>query len=230
VTTVVLVRHGLTDANASGVLAGWTPGVHLAEKGRAQVEALGERLAPVQFAAIVTSPLERCRETAAALAKGRDIKPVVDKRVGECKYGDWTGQPLKTLVKDPLWKTVQAHPSAARFPGEDGESLAETQARAVAAVRAWNAKLGPEATYVVCSHADVIKTIVADALGVHLDLFQRIVIDPASVSIVTYTDLRPFVVRVNDTGGSVDALIPKKTKRRARRRSSDATVGGGAGS
>src|SRR3954464_8775522 len=229
-TTVLFVRHGLSEANNGGVLAGWTPGVHLAEKGREQVDALAERLAPLTLAAIVTSPLERCQETADVLAKSRDtIEPVIDDRFGECKYGDWTGQELKKLTKEPLWKIVQAHPSAARFPGDGGESLAETQARAVAAVRDWNAKLGEDATYLVVSHADVIKAVLADALGQHLDLFQRIVINPASVSVVQYTELRPFVMRVNDTGGRVDDLLPPKKRTRRRKPSSDAVVGGGTG-
>src|SRR3954468_18033113 len=228
-TTVLLIRHGLSDANTGGVLAGWTPGVHLAEKGREQVDALAERLAPLPLAAIVTSPLERCQETADVLAKSRDtIEPIVDDRFGECKYGDWTGQELKKLTKDPLWKVVQAHPSAARFPGNGGESLAETQARAVAAVRDWNSKLGDAPTYLVVSHADVIKAVLADALGQHLDLFQRIVVNPASVSVVQYTSLRPFVVRINDTGGRIDDLMPVKKTRR-RKPSSDAVVGGGTG-
>jgi probable phosphomutase (TIGR03848 family) len=228
--TVLFVRHGLTDANTGGVLAGWTPGVHLADKGREQVEALAERLVPVPFAAILTSPLERCQETADVLAKGRDtVSPVVDERFGECRYGDWTGQELKKLVKDPLWSVVQAHPSAARFPGEGGESLAETQGRAVAGIREWNEKLGDDATYVVVSHADVIKAVLADALGQHLDLFQRIVVNPASVSVVQYTKLRPFVTRINDTGGKVDDLIPPKKRTRKRKPSSDAVVGGGTG-
>lgn len=227
-TTVVLVRHGLTDANSSGVLAGWTPGVHLAEKGVEQVNALAERLAVVPVAAIVSSPLERCQETAAALASGRDgISVQSDDRLGECRYGDWEGQALKTLAKNPLWKVVQSHPSAARFPG--GEALRETQARAVDAVRSRNDALGDEATWVAVSHGDVIKAILADALGMHLDAFQRIQIDPASVSVVRYTPLRPFVVRMNDRGGAVADLMPPKKRGRRRQASSDAAVGGGAG-
>jgi probable phosphomutase (TIGR03848 family) len=231
VTTVLLVRHGRTASNTGGVLAGWTPGVSLDDTGRAQSGALAARLAPVPLAAVVSSPLERCVETAQLLAAGRDGREVqLDDRLGEAHYGDWTGQELKKLAKDPLWKVVQAHPSAATFPGEDGESLRDTQARAIAAVREWNAKLGPAATWLACSHGDVIKAVVADALGIHLDLFQRIVIDPCSLTVVTYTDLRPFVVRVNDTGGDVQALMPPK-RRRSRRRAadSDAVVGGGAG-
>jgi probable phosphomutase (TIGR03848 family) len=228
VTTVILLRHGRTTANTSGVLAGWTPGVLLDETGAAQVRAVGERLAKVPLAAVVSSPLERCRQTADAVAEGRDLEVQSDDRLGEARYGDWTGRTLKDLVKEPLWKVVQQHPSAAVFPGPEGEGLAQTQARAVSAVREWNAKLGPGAVWLACSHGDVIKAILADALGLHLDQFQRIVVDPASVSVVTYTETRPFVVRVNDTGGDVSGLIPPPKPRR-RKASSDAAVGGGAG-
>ena len=235
--TVILVRHGRTAANAGGVLAGWTPGVHLDERGREQAAALGERMRAVPLAAIVTSPLERTRETAAALRVGRDPKPALhtDRRVGEAHYGDWTNQPLKNLAKDPLWKVVQSHPSAAVFPGQDGEAMAAMAARAVAAVRDWNARLtastGGDPTYAVVSHGDVIKAIVADALGMHLDDFQRITIDPCSVTVIRYTDLRPFVVRVNDVGGDLGGLVPPtKPKGRRGAPSSDAVVGGGAGS
>jgi probable phosphomutase (TIGR03848 family) len=226
-TTVLLVRHGLTDANTGGVLAGWTPGVHLAEKGREQAAALAQRLAVVPVAGIVSSPLERCQETAAAIAQGRDtISIETEDRLGECRYGDWQGQSLKTLTKDPLWKVVQAHPSAVRFPG--GESMPQMQTRAIEAVRAHNKTFGDDATWIAVSHGDVIKAILADALGMHLDAFQRIQVDPASVSVVRYTPLRPFVVRMNDRGGVVADLVPAKRGRR-RKPSSDAAVGGGAG-
>ena len=228
-TTVILLRHGRTTANAGGVLAGWTAGVELDDSGRAQVQAVGERLAKVPLAAVVSSPLERCVQTATAVAAGREIAVETDERLGEARYGDWTGRAIKELVKEPLWKVVQQHPSAAVFPGPDGEGLAETQARAVAAVRAWNATLGPDAVWLACSHGDVIKAILADALGVHLDQFQRIVVDPASISVITYTETRPFVGRVNDTGGDVSALLPPPKRRRRSTRSSDAVVGGGAG-
>ncbi len=207
-TTVVLLRHGRTTANAAGVLAGWTPGVRLDDAGTAQVAAVGERLAKVPLAAVVSSPLERCVQTAEAVAARREIAVQTDDRLGEARYGDWTGRTIRELSREPLWKVVQQHPSAAVFPGDEGEGLAQTQARAVAAVRSWNAELGPDAVWLACSHGDVIKAILADALGLHLDQFQRIVVDPASISVVTYTDTRPFVVRVNDTGGDVSALIP----------------------
>ncbi len=233
--TVILVRHGRTAANATGVLAGWTPGVHLDDKGREQAAAVGARLAVVPLTAVVSSPLERTRETAEALLVGRDPMPPleIDDRVGECRYGDWTNQPLKTLAKDPLWKVVQAHPSAAVFPGDEGEPMAAMAARAVGAVRDWNARLsvgGVDPVYAVVSHGDVIKAITADALGMHLDAFQRLQVDPCSVTVIRYTDLRPFVLRTNDTGGDLSGFVPPpKTKRRSRTTSSDAVVGGGAG-
>lgn len=229
-TTVLLVRHGRTKANATAVLAGWTAGVGLDEHGQAQAAALARRLQGVPLGAIVSSPLDRCLETAAAIAAGRDGATVqADQRLGEARYGDWTGLELKKLAKDPLWKVVQQHPSAAVFPGPEGEGLAHTQVRAVAAVRDWNSRLGPDATWLASTHADVIKAIAADALGLHLDLFQRIVVDPASLTVIRYTTTRPFLIRLNDIGGAVDDLIPPKRRRRARRGSSDAVVGGGSG-
>ena len=216
-TTVLLVRHGLT-ALTGPILSGWTPGLHLDDRGRAQVASLGERMRAIPLAAVVTSPLERCRETADAVLAGREPAPPlhVDERVGEVHYGSWTGRPFKELTKDPLWRVVQGHPSAAIFP--DGEGLAAMAARATEAVRDWNARLGPDATYAVVSHADVIKALIADALGLHLDGYQRIVVDPASLTVIQYTALRPFVIRVNDTGGGVEALIPKPPSRRRRGR------------
>ena len=227
-TTVVLVRHGLTHLTGP-VLAGWTPGLHLDERGQAQAAAVAQRLRPLPLDAVVSSPLDRCLDTAGAILEGRDQELQVDDRLGECRYGDWTGRPLKELAKDPLWKVVQGHPSAVVFPGPEGEALRDTQARAVHAVRDWNARLGPDATWLGCSHGDVIKAIVADAMGLHLDQFQRISIDPCSVTVIRYTELRPFVVRVNDTGGGVADLLPPKRKGRRRKASSDAVVGGGAG-
>ena len=227
-TTVVLVRHGLTRLTGP-VLAGWTPGLHLDERGQEQAAAVAARLRPLPLDAVVSSPLDRCLDTAGAVLEGREQQLQVDDRLGECRYGDWTGRPLKELAKDPLWKVVQQHPSAAVFPGPEGEALRDTQARAVNAVRDWNARLGPDATWLACSHGDVIKAVVADAMGLHLDQFQRIVVDPCSVTVIRYTELRPFVVRVNDNGGQVADLLPPKKKGRRRRGSSDAVVGGGTG-
>jgi probable phosphomutase (TIGR03848 family) len=243
VPTVLLVRHGRTTANASGVLAGWLPGVILDEVGREQADALGRRfreagVAPVR---VVTSPLPRCVETAervlAEAGTGVGGIPLeVDDRLGECRYGAWTGRPLAQLAMEPLWRVVQDHPSAAAFPQGEGdtsgmpaESIAAMAARAVAAVREIDAAVAAEhghaALWVAVSHGDVIKAILADAAGSHLDLFQRIVVDPASVSIVRYTSSRPFVVRTNDVGGSLAGIVPPP----AAAASGDAAVGGGAG-
>lgn len=206
---LLLVRHGLTELTGP-VLAGWTPGVHLDDRGRAQVATLAARLRDLPLAAVVSSPLERCRETAEMILKDRaDTPNHVDERFGELHYGDWTGQKLETLAKDPLWRVVQAHPSSVRFPGADGEAMAAAQHRAVSAVRDWNARLGEDAVYLVCSHGDIIKAIMADALGLHLDQFQRIQAAPASLSAIRYTGLRPFVVRMNDVGGGIDGLKPE---------------------
>jgi probable phosphomutase (TIGR03848 family) len=229
-STVLLLRHGLT-AMTGPVLAGRTPGVHLDDRGRAQASAAAERISVLPVSTVVSSPLERCLETAEAVlmalrAAGREPELKIDEGIVECGYGDWTGRPLKELAKDPVWKVVQAQPSAARFP--HGEGLAEVAARAVAAVRRWDAALGPDAVWVACSHGDVIKAVLADALGLHLDSFQRIVVDPASVSVVRYTNTRPFVLRTNDVGGDLAGFAPPK--RRRSRASGDATVGGGAGS
>jgi probable phosphomutase (TIGR03848 family) len=224
-TTVLLVRHGLTAATGA-VLSGWTAGVHLDERGRAQVAALGERLLPVPLAAVICSPLERCRETAEAILGGRNPVPPlhVDEQLGEVDYGGWTGRPLRELRKEPLWAVIQATPSAAVFP--EGEPLAAMSARAAAAVRRWNADLGPDVTYAVVSHGDVIKAIVADALGLHLDGFQRIVVDPAALSVVRYGPRGTHVERVNDCGGNVAALLPAR-RRGAGRGSRPAAPGAG---
>jgi probable phosphomutase (TIGR03848 family) len=233
VTTLILLRHGRSAANAAGVLAGRTPGVELDEVGQTQAQKMVERLAGVPLAEIVSSPMVRCEQTVAPLAKDRGLTPVSEPELAEVDYGSWTGAELKTLFKEPLWKVVQAHPSAAVFPG--GEGLAGMQARAVAAVRRHGARIaaehGPTAVWLACTHGDVIKAVLADALATHLDNFQRIVVDPSSISVVHYTDTRPFVARVNDLGGDVAGLIPPKPKRRRRTaaRSSDAVVGGSTG-
>jgi len=235
VATVILVRHGRTSANVSGVLAGRTPGVRLDETGTTQAEKAAARLAAVPLAAVVSSPLERCRQTARAIARAQagGVRVATDRGLTECDYGDWQGRPLKDLAKEPLWKTVQAQPSAAHFPG--GESMAAMQARVVDAVRRRDAAIerehGPGAVWVAVSHGDLVKAVLADALGMHLDLFQRINVDPASVSIVRYTASRPFVLATNTHDGDLSWLVPPPKKGRARKRAgaSDAVVGGGAG-
>jgi len=226
VTTLLLARHGLTDLTGP-VLAGRTPGVRLSDAGRAQAAALAGRLKAVRLDAVVSSPLERCQETAQAVAGGRDLGVLTDDRFAECDYGDWTGRELKELAKDPLWPVVQAHPSAVTFPG--GEAMIAMQHRAVAAVRDWNQRLGEKGVYLACSHGDVIKAIVADALGLHLDHFQRITADPAALTIIRYAPLRPFVLRLNDMG---ELQLPEDSEEKdggENSTGSDAAVGGGSG-
>jgi probable phosphomutase (TIGR03848 family) len=230
--TVILVRHGRTTANASGVLAGRLAGVRLDDTGQAQVAQAAERIASVPVAAVVTSPQERCRQTARAIAAGQPggspLRPVTERGLAECDYGEWQGRKLRDLAKEKLWRTVQGQPSAAVFPG--GEAMVTMQHRAVEAVRrhdaAVEAEHGPGAVWVAVSHGDVIKAVVADALGLHLDLFQRINVDPASVSIVQYTPDRPYVLATNTHAGDLSWLARPARKRT---RKSGATVGGGAG-
>jgi probable phosphomutase (TIGR03848 family) len=232
VATLILLRHGRTTSNAGGTLAGHQP-TELVESGRAQALAVGQRLsaAKVPLAAVVTSPLIRCRQTLELALP--DAVPEVEPRLVEPRYGEWEGQSLRKLAKLPLWQVVQAHPSAARFPG--GEALSEVSARAVAAVRDWDDRVtaahGADAVWLACSHGDVIKTIVADALGLHLDLFQRVMVDPGSMTVIRYTPLRPFLLRANDIGGDLSGLRPppRRSRRRATKASSDAPVGGGLG-
>jgi probable phosphomutase (TIGR03848 family) len=224
--TLILVRHGRSTANTEGLLAGWTPGVALDDKGAAQAAALPARLAGLPLSEIVTSPLQRCQETLAPLLRERPVlTPHTDDRIGECHYGDWSGRKLDELKDEPLMEVVQAHPSQAAFPG--GESMRAMQTRAAEAVREWNARVerdhGGDAVYLMCSHGDIIKSLVADALGLHLDLFQRISVEPCSITAIRYTRLRPFLVRLGDTGDFA-SLVPREEPP-----GDQATVGGGAG-
>ena len=229
-TTVLLIRHGRSTANTAGVLAGRTPGVDLDEVGRDQAVRLAARLAEVPLDAVLCSPLERTRQTAQPLLAARpETLFELDERFTECDYGTWSGRTLASLAEEPLWRTVQAHPAAASFP--DGESLAAVSARAVAAVRSWNAKLGEHASYAVVSHGDVIKAIAADALGLHLDNFQRISVEPCSVTAIRYTAHRPFLLRLGDTG-DLNGLKPRPPAEGAtagEARDGDAVVGGDTG-
>lgn len=207
-TTLVLLRHGRSTANTAGVLAGRTAGVGLDELGLAQAAAVADRLREVSFARLITSPMQRCRQTIEPLALAAGIEPQIDDAFAEVDYGSWTGRTLAELGKEELWRTVQAHPSAAVFP--EGESLSGMSVRAVSGVRALLATAGSEDVLLVCSHGDVIKAILADALGLHLDGFQRIVVAPASVSVVRYTPLRPFVEKINDTADFPHLQPPKQ--------------------
>lgn len=194
---MLFVRHGRTPTTGK-VLPGRAKGLHLADEGRAQAEAAGERLAALGGVdAVYASPLERARETAGAIAKRLGLPVRTDRGLLECDFGDWTGGELKTLSRRPEWRVVQRHPSGFRFPG--GESFAEMQARIVGAAR----RLGgqhPGGKVVLVSHADPIKAAVADAAGTHLDLFQRLVISPCSITAIAYGDSGPMVLTVNSVG------------------------------
>lgn len=206
--TVILLRHGRSTANTALTLAGRTSGVSLDETGRAQAQDLCRRLAGLPVEAVVRSPLMRCRQTVEPLAAAFGVEPVVDEGLVEVDYGTWTGRTLTELASEHMWSVVQQHPSSAVFP--EGESLAEMATRAVSAVRVHDRRLaedaGRDVLWVACSHGDVIKSVIADAYGMHLDHFQRIVVEPGSVSVVRYTPHRPFVLRVNDTGGDLGSL------------------------
>lgn len=195
-TTLVLVRHGHTNM-AGKRLSGWSPGVHLNELGRRQAERLVQRLEGARIDAIVSSPLERCRETAAPLARARRLPVRVRRPWIEVDYGDWTGRPISQLRRTKLWRRVMFAPSNVRFPG--GESLLEVQTRAL------NAALGvaadhPRGTVVVVSHADVIGLLIAHVAGAHPDQLHRFSIDTGSISAVAFADGVPRLLTVNDTG------------------------------
>jgi probable phosphomutase (TIGR03848 family) len=192
-TSVVLVRHGQTPTTGD-VLPGRAAGLHLADKGREQADAAAARLASSKAAAVYASPLERARETAAPIAKALGLKVHVDRGLLECDFGEWTGRKLKELVKLPEWKTVQLYPSGFRFP--EGESFSEMQTRITSTLARLRAKHHGQ-TVVCVSHADPIKAAVADALGTHLDLFQRIIINPCSMTTIAYSDAGPLVLGVN---------------------------------
>jgi probable phosphomutase (TIGR03848 family) len=231
--TVILLRQGRSTSNTAQTLAGRSEGIDLDDKGQEQARAVVGRIGSLPIRAIVCSPMLRCRSTVEPLAAALGIEPVVDERISEVDYGQWTGRKIGDLVKEPLWAVVQQQPSAAVFP--DGEGLAHVQARAVEAVREHDRRLaeehGGDALWLACSHGDVIKAIVADALGTHLDSFQRITADPASMSVIRYTALRPFVVHVNHTGdqlaSGLTAKPPEASDSEVKDGSpSDAVVGG----
>ena len=260
--TLILLRHGRSTANGQGVLAGRTPGVDLDETGVAQAAALVGRLAGARIARVVSSPQRRCRSTVAPLAAALGLEVVQDDRVAEVDYGRWTGRTIADLAGEELWRTVQAHPAAAVFPdGEalaavsaragagarehaaaavrdgavvlpSGDAPAAVSARAVARAREHGAAAGDAGAVLLCSHGDVIKAILADALGMHLDLFQRLVVGPASVSVVRYGALRTFVERMNDTGSLAGVGAPPEPAGAdggPGRHADDAVIGGDTG-
>lgn len=229
--TVIFLRHGRTTANAAGVLAGWTPDVHLDERGSAQAESAAQRIADVVTPArIVASPLVRCQETARPLVRVTGVRAETDEAIGECRYGAWTGRSIAELSKEPLWDVVQQRPSEVTFPPSDEfehESMRAMQQRAVERVRAIDAEVAQttaeNTVWVIVSHGDVIKALLADACAMALDDFQRIVVGPASLSVVRYTSARPYVLRINDTGEGLKDVVASQTT------GQDATVGGSTG-
>ncbi|MEO0016689.1 MAG: hypothetical protein RL589_1170 [Actinomycetota bacterium] len=222
---LVLIRHAHSQSNASGVLSGRLPNIHLSEKGIKQSQQLSERLGNFAVAQLRVSPMERCFETISpwlndvVLKNSPDFVPIIDPSLNEVDYGDWSGKKLITLARKKEWRTVQESPSRMYFPG--GEGIAQMQSRAMSVVHEL-ATLPDSKTAVIVSHGDVIKSIVASALGTHLDEFQRIIIDPASVSVLDYSGIKPRVLLLNDTRAVVTDLLqaPKRSRN---------LLGGGAG-
>lgn len=222
---LVLIRHAHSQSNASGVLSGRLPNIHLSEKGIKQSQQLSERLGNFAVAQLRVSPMERCFETISpwlndvVLKNSPDFEPIIDPSLNEVDYGDWSGKKLITLARKKEWRTVQESPSRMYFPG--GEGIAQMQSRAMSVVHEL-ATLPDSKTAVIVSHGDVIKSIVASAVGTHLDEFQRIIIDPASISVLDYSGIKPRVLLLNDTRAVVTDLLqaPKRSRN---------LLGGGAG-
>lgn len=205
--TVLLVRHGRTDANARGVLAGRASGVGLDQVGREQAARTAERLAAVPLARVVSSPLMRCRQTARLIVQQQGGAPrtPIDRGLTEADYGTWQGRAVSELAGEPLWRVVQSQPSTAVFPG--GEPMLDMQARALAAIRRHDdeveAENGGEGVWAAVSHADIIKAVLADAQGLPFDHFQRITIAPASVSVIRYHEGTASVLATSTQAGEL---------------------------
>ena len=207
-TTILLIRHAVNDYVKEGKLAGWLPGIHLNDEGKAQAEALGKRLADVPIKHIYSSPLERTMETASAIQqyhKRLEIEPTPE--IGEVRYGDWEGMKLSALRSRKMWEVVQEYPSRASFP--NGETLRGVQVRAINEIERM-VKKHPREMVVVVSHADVIKLALAHYLGMHLDNFQRIMVSPASISTLMPGYSRPVVITMNDVAHILSLEREKK--------------------
>ena len=225
-TLVILVRHAHSTANGSGILAGRTEGIHLSSLGRVQARKLSSRLGELPLKSLRSSPLERCAETLSPWLKKLEMsdsnfrpRVTIDPDLAEVDYGLWSGMKLRTLSRDPLWKAVQERPSQVTFP--QGESLLAMQKRAMRSVDAGLSQRG-KGHVLLLSHGDVVKSIIATALGMHLDEFQRIVIDPASVSILDYSGNKPKILLLNDSRSRLDSSIFTDRGRKS-------LLGGGAG-
>ena len=204
---LLLIRHALTEATGKR-LSGRTPGIHLSDGGRRQAGQIAERLAPLPLAAVYASPLERCVETAEAIATSRGMAIREVPELAEVDYGRWTGRSMPQLVRTVLWKKVQQTPSAVIFP--EGEGLIDAQRRSVAALEEIAGR-HPRAAVAIVSHADVIRLVLAHYAGLHIDLFQRLIVSPASVSAIALGDRIPRIIRMNDTG-MLDDLAPRKAR------------------
>ncbi len=227
---VLLLRHGHSTANAEGVLAGWSDGVGLTDTGREQAGRLAERLAPITLVRAVSSPLQRCRETAALAVPGLEV--VTDERLGECHYGAWTGRLLREAATDPLWRVIQDDPAAATFPESSehaAESLGQMAERVIGGLRALDAEVEAEhgrgAVWLAVSHGDPIKAVVAEAVGAGIAGLQRVRVDPGSVTAVQVTARRMVLLASNTHAGDLGPLVALPTGHDA----GDSTVGGGEG-
>lgn len=222
-TRLLLIRHATNDWVHKGLLAGWTPGVHLNQEGRAQAQALGERLAASHLDAVYSSPLERAMETAQAVAAPHGLEVQINEGIGEVQYGEWNGRSLRELARQPLWRSVQIYPSGTRFP--EGESIGEMQARVVAALDEIRSA-HPRGIVAAVAHADVIKAATAFFVGVPLDLFQRLVISPASVTVFGFGPFGPRLLRMNDSGElKLEREKPGKKRRRKRQHKTTRLLG-----
>lgn len=222
-TTIYLVRHGRSMANQKGLLAGRAPKVALDEVGKAQARALGEFFSTVTIDKLISSPLERCVDTAKEIKnfQAKSLKVQVSKDFIECDYGTWTNKKLSKLSSQTLWKVIQETPSLVTFP--EGEAMLEMSARATAGLIGALEKIqNPKANLLIVTHADLIKALISNALGMHLDHFQKLIVDPASISTLTFQKNKFFVAGVNDRSH----LGVKKVKSDA---STRAVLGGGAG-
>lgn len=211
-TYILLIRHAVNDFVKTGKLAGRTPGVHLNDDGKAQAEALGKRLAPTKLNQIISSPLDRTMETAQAVAAHHPhLEIQLNDEIGEVDYGDWQGASIGSLRHRKMWNVIQEYPTRAYFP--NGETMRNVQTRAVNEIERLTAN-HPSDTIAIFSHADLIKMVVAHYLGMHLDVFQRIVISPASITGIQLGHSRPFITTMNDTA-HVQALEQEKKAAKA---------------
>ncbi len=219
-TLVVLIRHAHSSANAAGILSGQRPDVHLSPQGLAQAKGLIKRLGNIKVHTIHTSPMVRCQETISPWATKFGSRMFFDEGINEVNYGLWTGKKLRTLSKDPLWKLVQEKPSKVIFP--EGESMKGMQKRAVKTLLESASESGKNPAMLV-SHGDVIKAMIAYALGMHLDQFQKIVVDPASITILDVSKTGTKVLLMNNSTATISEILNSQPHKRL-------LVGGGSGS